>query len=72
MKKILVGLVLFACSVGCFAKQKVEYYRYNLSMNIAQSAEKDLEKLIASGNKIVSFSLDYAQKCMLVVYDDGN
>ena len=28
------------------------------------------EKLISNGFKIVSFSLDYSQKCMVVVYDD--
>lgn len=71
MKKIFAVIVAALCMSTISAKQVVKYYRYNLSLNVASDAQKDLEKLIASGNKIVSFSLDYQQKCMLVVYDDG-
>ena len=71
MKKILAVMVAVLCMSTLSAKQCVKYYRYNLSINVAESASKELERLINSGNKIVSFSLDYQQKCMLVVYDDG-
>lgn len=71
MKKIFAIIVAALCMSALSAKQYVKYYRYNLSINVAESASKDLEKLISSGNKIVSFSLDYQQKCMVVVYDDG-
>lgn len=52
------------------AKQCVSYYRYNLSFNVASDAKATLDNLISKGFKIISFSLDYGQKCMLVVYDD--
>lgn len=71
MKKILAVMVAILCMSTLSAKQCVKYYRYNLSINVAKSASKELERLINSRNKIVSFSLDYQQKCMLVVYDDG-
>lgn len=71
MKKILAIMVAVLCMSTLSAKQCVKYFRYNFSMNVAESASSDLEKLINSGNKIISFSLDYQQKCMLVVYDDG-
>lgn len=53
------------------AKQHIKYFRYNLCFNVAEKAKCDLENLINQGNKIVSFSLDYQQKCMVVCYDDG-
>ena len=71
MKKILMIIVAVFCTSTLSAKQCVEFYRYNFSLNVAESATKDLEKLISFGNKIISFSLDYQQKCMVVVYDDG-
>lgn len=71
MKKILAIMVAVLCMSTLSAKQCVKYFRYNFSLNVAESASTDLESLIRSGNKIVSFSLDYQQKCMVVVYDDG-
>lgn len=71
MKKILAIMVAVLCMSTLSAKQYVKYFRYNFSLNVAESASTDLENLIRSGNKIVSFSLDYQQKCMVVVYDDG-
>lgn len=70
MKKFLVLLVLLFVGSVVSAKQHVEYHRYNFSLNVASDAKADLEKLISQGYKIVSFSLDYSQKCMVVVYDD--
>ena len=70
MKKILIMLVLLLVGSVVSAKQCVEYYRYIVSFNVASDAKADLEKLISQGFKIVSFSLDYSQKCMVVVYDD--
>ncbi|MBP5422698.1 MAG: hypothetical protein J6Y78_09690 [Paludibacteraceae bacterium] len=70
MKKLLTMLVLLLVGSVVSAKQCVEYYRYNLSLNVANAAKADLESLISRGFKIVSFSLDYSQKCMVVVYDD--
>ena len=70
MKKLLIMLVLLSVSSVVSAKQCVEYYRYNFSFNVASDAKGDLEKLISKGFKIISFSLDYTQRCMLVVYDD--
>lgn len=70
MKKILAVMVAILCMSTLSAKQCVKYYRYNFSINVAESASTDLERLIRSGNKIVSFSLDYHQRCMVVVYDD--
>ncbi len=64
----MLGLFLFGSVLS--AKQYVEYYRYNFSFNVASDAKSDLENLFSQGNKIVSFSLDYSQKCMIVVYDD--
>lgn len=71
MKKILAVMVAILCMSTLSAKQCVEYYRYNFSFDVAASASNDLKGLISSGNKIISFSLDYQQKCMIVVYDDG-
>lgn len=70
MKKFLFILALVFASFTVSAKQCAEYYRYNLSMNVAQSARDDLRELISSGYKIISFSLDYSQRCMIVVYDN--
>lgn len=70
MKKFLILLVLLLVGSVVSAKQCVEYYRYNLSWNVASDAKTDLENLISKGFKIISFSLDYSQKCMLIVYDD--
>lgn len=70
MKKLLILLMLLVVGSIASAKQKVEYYRYNLSWNVASDAKTDLENLISKGFKIISFSLDYSQKCMLIVYDD--
>jgi hypothetical protein len=70
MKKLLTMLILLLVGFVVSAKQCVEYYRYNLSFNVASDAKADLESLISKGFKIVSFSLDYSQKCMVVVYDD--
>ena len=70
MKKIIAVVAAIFCMSTLSAKQYVKYFRYNLSLNVAKSASSDLEKLISSGNKIVSFSLDYKQSCMVVVYDD--
>lgn len=70
MKKLLILLALLLVGSVVSAKQRVEYYRYNLSFNVANSAKKDLENLISQGFKIISFSLDYEQSCMIVVYDD--
>ena len=70
MKRFLIALALLLfCSVVS-AKQCVEYYRYNFSLNVASSAKKDLDNLISQGYKIISFSLDYQQNCMIVVFDD--
>lgn len=70
MKRFLILLVLLLVGSVVSAKQHVEYYRYNFSFNVASDAKADLEKLISQGFKIISFSLDYSQKCMVVVYDD--
>lgn len=70
MKKILIMLVLLFASFAVSAKQHVEYYRYNFSFDVADAAKKDLQGLISEGYEIRSFSLDYAQKCMIVVYED--
>ena len=70
MKKIILMLGLFLFGSVLSAKQYVEYYRYNFSFNVASDAKDNLDALISQGNKIVSFSLDYSQKCMIVVYDD--
>ena len=70
MKRLLILLVLLLVGSVVSAKQCVEYYRYNFSFNVANDAKADLGKLISQGFKIISFSLDYSQKCMVVVYDD--
>jgi len=70
MKKTLVLLALLLVGSVASAKQCVVYYRYNISFNVASDAKADLDKLISQGLKIISFSLDYSQKCMIVVYDD--
>lgn len=70
MKKLLILLALLLVGSVVSAKQRIEYYRYNLSWNVASDAKTDLERLISEGFKIISFSLDYSQKCMLIVYDD--
>ena len=70
MKRFLILLVLLLVGSVVSAKQYVEYYRYNFSFNVASDAKSDLEKIIFNGFKIISFSLDYSQKCMVVVYDD--
>ncbi len=70
MKKLFIMLALLLVGSVMSAKQCTVYYRYDFSFNVASSAKADLDKLISQGFKIVSFSLDYSQKCMLVVYDD--
>ena len=70
MKRFLIMLALLLVGSVVSAKQCVEYYRYNFSLNVASSAKKDLDNLISQGYKIISFSLDYQQSCMIVVYDD--
>ena len=70
MKKIILILGMLLVGFVMSAKQCVEYYRYNFSFNVASDAKSDLEELILKGYKIISFSLDYQQKCMVVVYDD--
>lgn len=70
MKRIVIFLILVLIGMVASAKQYVQYFRYNFSFNVAQDAKCDLDDLIAKGNKIVSFSLDYSQKCMIVVYED--
>lgn len=70
MKRFLILLVLLMAGSVMSAKQCVEYYRYNFSFNVASDAKTDLDKLISQGFKVISFSLDYGQKCMIVVYDD--
>lgn len=71
MRKLLIILVLLFTCFAISAKQYVTYYRYNFSIDVATSAKKDLQKLISEGYEIRSFSLDYTQRCMLVVYEDG-
>jgi hypothetical protein len=71
MRKLSIVLALLFASFTVQAKQCIEYYRYNFSFNVANDAKNDLQELISQGFKIVSFSLDYTQKCMLVVYEDG-
>ena len=69
MKKIMLVL-LFTLVANCIqAKQQVEYYRYWVCMNVAEAASDDLKELIKKGYKIISFSLDYSQKTMIVVYE---
>ena len=70
MKRFLILLVLLLVGSVVSARQHVEYYRYNFSFNVASDAKDNLEALIDKGYKIISFSLDYSQKCMIVVYDD--
>lgn len=70
MKKLLILLALLLVGSVVSAKQRVEYYRYNLSWNVASDAKTDLENLISKGFRIISFSFDYTQRCMLIVYDD--
>lgn len=70
MKKLLIMLTLLLVGSVVSAKQCVVYFRYGLSLNVASSAKGDLDRLISEGYKIISFSLDYEQKCMVVVYDD--
>jgi hypothetical protein len=64
MKKILLILSLVLMGSVISARQYVEYYRYNFSFNVASDAKDDLETLIKKGFKIISFSLDYSQKCI--------
>lgn len=71
MRKLLILLVLLFASFAVSAKQYVKYYRYNFSINVAMDAKKDLQELISDGYVIRSFSLDYSQSCMIVVYEDG-
>lgn len=70
MKKILLILALMSIPFFATAKQKVKYFRYEFCFNVAEKAKCDLESLINQGYKIVSFSLDYQQKCMTVCYDE--
>ncbi len=70
MKRFLILLFLLLTGSVVSAKQRVEYYKYNFSFNVAGDAKADLEKLISQGFKVISFSFNYRQKCMLVVYDD--
>lgn len=71
MKKIILLLMFTLVSNFLQAKQIVEYYRYYMTVNVALSASNDLKTLIEKGYRIISFSLDYSQKTMIVVYDDG-
>lgn len=71
MKKILILLALMSLPFMATAKQNVKCFRYNFCLNVAEKAKCDLENIINQGNKIVSFSLDYKQKAMIVCYDDG-
>ena len=71
MKRFLIILFLLLVGSVVSAKQRVEYYRYNFSFNVASDAKADLEKLISQGFKVISFSLDYGQKCMIVVYKES-
>ena len=71
MKKILILLVLMSIPFIATAKQNVKYFSYKFCFNINEKAKCDLESLINQGNKIVSFSLDYHLKAMVVCYDDG-
>ena len=71
MKKILILLALISIPFMATAKQQVRYFRYHFCLNVAEKAKCDLEDIINKGNKIVSFSLDYKQMCMIVCYDDG-
>lgn len=70
MKKLLILLALLLAGSVVLAKQCIEYYRYNFSLNVAASAKDSLDNLISQGYEIISFSLDYSQKCMVVAYDD--
>ena len=70
MRKIILILGMLLVGSVMSAKQYVEYYRYNFSFNVASSAKSDLEALISKGYRIIGFSLDYQQSCMIVVYDD--
>lgn len=70
MKRFLILLVLLLVGSVVSAKQCVVYYRYIFALNVASSAKKDLDNLISQGFKIISFSLDFEQSCMIVVYDD--
>lgn len=70
MKKVLLILSLVLMGSVMSARQHVEYYRYNFSFNVASDVKDNLEALIDKGYKIIAFSLDYSQKCMIVVYDD--
>ena len=70
MKKLLIMLILLLFSAVVSAKQYVECYRYTFSLNVASDATESLNNLISRGFKIISFSLDYAHKYMIVVYDD--
>lgn len=71
MKKILILLAMMSIPFLATAEQHVKYFRYNLCLDVAGRAKCDLESIINQGNKIVSFSLDYEQKAMVVCYDDG-
>lgn len=70
MRKIILVLGMLLAGSVMSAKQCVVYYRHNFSFNVASSAKSDLEALISQGYKIIGFSLDYRQECMIVVYDD--
>ena len=70
MKKLFATLLIMFTVSFCFAKQRCEYYRYNFSINVASDAKKTLDELISKGKKIISFSLDYQQKCMVVVFEE--
>jgi hypothetical protein len=71
MRKIILILSMLLVGSVMSAKQCVEYYRYNFSFNVASDAKSDLEDLISKGYRIIGFSLDYKQSCMIVVYDDN-
>lgn len=71
MKKLLITLALLSASAVASAKQHVACYRYAyFSVGIADRATADLDKLISQGYKIVSFSLNFDVKYMIVIYDD--
>ena len=69
MKKLILVLTMMLLSSTIFAKQKVEYFRYTC-VNVARACKDDLDALIDKGYKIISFSLYYGCRCMVVVYEE--
>ena len=71
MKKLFAVLTILFCTSCIFAKQYVTYKRYIATLNVAKSCSDDVQTLIDAGYRIVSVSLDYQQKCAIIVYEDN-